>query len=92
MLNNDDTRIEDWTIRSMAPTVNMRGPFKVYLDIGVVDDSGGRGSSVFMNVTSRLVATTDQGFQNGDKIRCFGTSNDHNLSKNLTLSYNRTIG
>ena len=92
MLSNDSTRI-DWTVHSIAPTVKMRGPFTVYLDIGIVDNSGGRGRSVFMNVTSRLVAATDQGFHNGDKIICFGTSNDLiKKSENFTLSYSRTIG
>lgn len=97
MLNNDSARIEDWTIHSEAPNVKQRGNFTVYLDSGVVDDSRGKSKSIFANVTSRLVAATDQGFHNGDKIRCFGTPLPTSnvtaaISDNLTLSYSRTIG
>lgn len=96
MLNNDSDRIQDWTIRNMAPTVNNYSKesrnFTVYLDVGIVDDSGERINHVFINVTSRLVAVLEQGFHNGDIIKCIGNNRTSTEMKALSLNYSRAIG
>ena len=77
----------------MAPSVKERGNFTVHLDIGIVDNSGGRARTIFVNVTSRLVAVIERGFHNGDTIKCFGSnSTQFSVMKSLTLNYSRAIG
>lgn len=62
----------------------------MYLDIGIVDNRpNDLANRAFVNVTSRLVAVTERGFHNGNKITCRGP---FTVMKSLPLNYSRAIG